>query len=322
MPDFINIEQLTINLAKIQDLTTQQLISIVRDILNAAGTGYNIQDINGLYGQYYQELEKRLAQEGRDNPNSFSDLWEFYKYWTENGMNTYASRRAYVAGIYKTDVQKKQFEIWTLIHPEIVEIARSRFDNKHYADAVEASFKEINSRIKAIVHQITGKEYDGADLMNTAFSVKSPIIILDDIETDDGRNIQVGFMQIFSGSMTGIRNPKAHSNIILKPEEAIPMLFLASMLLSKLDKAHIKELPRDYSGLLIRVDKVEPGVLKKIKEIILKDQGECPVFLQILDSGKKKYIRTDYKVHLSAPVILSLKKIVGVDDVQLKQSKI
>lgn len=44
----------------------------------------------------------------------------------------------------------------------------------HYSDAVEASFKKINSRIKEEVRRRTGKVCDGADLINTAFSVENP----------------------------------------------------------------------------------------------------------------------------------------------------
>ena len=49
--------------------------------------------------------------------------------------------------------------------------------------------------------------------MNRAFSLKNPIIILDDLSTQTGKDIQIGYMQIFSGAMTGIRNPKAHDTI-------------------------------------------------------------------------------------------------------------
>jgi uncharacterized protein (TIGR02391 family) len=62
---------------------------------------------------------------------------------------------------------------------------------------------------------------DGKDLMEYAFSVKNPVLALDDLTTVTGRNIQVGYMQIFSGSMAGIRNPKAHANITIDRLRAI-----------------------------------------------------------------------------------------------------
>ncbi len=127
--------------------------------------------------------------------------------------------------------------MWDLIHPAVASVARSRFDSEHYADAVEAAFKELNSIVKAKVKDADGREIDGASLMTTAFSVQNPVILLDDLTTTTGRDIQLGYMQIFAGAMTGIRNPKAHGNISIDEKRAIHFLFLASLLMSKLDEA-------------------------------------------------------------------------------------
>ncbi|MCA1624128.1 MAG: TIGR02391 family protein, partial [Acidobacteria bacterium] len=67
--------------------------------------------------------------------------------------------------------------------------------------------------VKLKVKKKTGNELDGASLMDTAFSPKTPIISLDDLGTESGRNIQTEYMQIFACSMTGIRSPKAHDII-------------------------------------------------------------------------------------------------------------
>jgi len=125
---------------------------------------------------------------------------------------------------------------WELMHPVVVNIARPRFESSHFADSVEAALKEVNDIVRQIVREQTGEELDGADLMNRALSLKKPIIILDDLSMTTGRNIQIGYMQIFSGAMTGIRNPKAHANIQIDAASAIHFLFLASLLLFKLDE--------------------------------------------------------------------------------------
>lgn len=125
---------------------------------------------------------------------------------------------------------------WELMHPVVVNIARPRFESSHFADSVEAALKEVNDIVRQIVREQTGEELDGADLMNRALSLKKPIIILDDLTMTTGRNIQIGYMQIFSGAMTGIRNPKAHANIQIDATRAIHFLFLASLLLFMLDE--------------------------------------------------------------------------------------
>jgi len=139
--------------------------------------------------------------------------------------------------IVKLSAPRNSASFWQLIHPSIERIAKRKYDDGHFADAVESAFKDVNSRVKAYVKGKTGEELDGASLMTTAFSVKNPIIMLGDLTTESGDNMQKGYMQIFAGAMTGIRNPKAHENIIIDDQRAIHFLFLASLLMSKLDEA-------------------------------------------------------------------------------------
>jgi uncharacterized protein (TIGR02391 family) len=131
-------------------------------------------------------------------------------------------------------------DFWSLIHPEIIKVTKSRFESGHYADCAEAAFKHINSVVKDLVTPILGKELDGSSLMKTAFSVNSPLVEIDTITTETGRSIQQGYMEIFAGSMTGIRNPKAHAVIEIGKERAIHFLFLASLLMDTLDIARNK----------------------------------------------------------------------------------
>jgi len=131
--------------------------------------------------------------------------------------------------------------IWSLLHPSIVKVAKARFEARQYADSVEAAFKEINNVIKSIVKSKTGSERDGAPLMQFAFSVERPVIELADTNTESGRNIQKGYLQIASGSMTGIRNPKAHQNLEISETRAIHHLFIASLIMSKVAEGKIAE---------------------------------------------------------------------------------
>jgi uncharacterized protein (TIGR02391 family) len=134
-------------------------------------------------------------------------------------------------------VKESELDFWSLIHPSISGLCKSRFDDGHFADSIETAFKFINQTVKSKVKRKTGNEFDGASLMNKAFSINSPIISLDDLSTENGKNIQLGYMQIFAGSMIGIRNPKAHSVISIDRENGIHLLFLASLLMYKLDEA-------------------------------------------------------------------------------------
>lgn len=128
--------------------------------------------------------------------------------------------------------EKKDF--WSMIDTRIISVAKPRFDNGQFADSVEASFKEINEVVKQRYLNERGQEFDGANLMSKTFSVDNPVIKIADLSTESGKNIQKGFLQIFSGAMTGIRNPKTHSNLVIERNLTIHYLFLASLLMSKI----------------------------------------------------------------------------------------
>lgn len=125
---------------------------------------------------------------------------------------------------------------WTFVHPRIAALARPRFEAGFFGDAVEACFKEVNDAVKRIVRDTDGRELDGAGLMTTAFSPRNPIIRLTTLASESDRNIQQGYMQIMAGAMTGIRNPKAHSNLNPGLSKALHLICLASLLMLKVDE--------------------------------------------------------------------------------------
>ena len=125
---------------------------------------------------------------------------------------------------------------WEFVHPRIRTLARPRFEAGFFGDAVEASFKEVNDAVKRVVRESTSREIDGAGLMTTAFSVQNPILRLTPLATETDRNVQQGYMQIFSGAMIGVRNPQAHGNLDPDSSSALHLICLASLLLRKLDE--------------------------------------------------------------------------------------
>ena len=126
-------------------------------------------------------------------------------------------------------------DVWSLIHPSIVEVSKKRINDGYYADAVESACKYLNTRVRDIVLDRTREELDGAGLMRKAFSPSNPIIKISSDETRSGRDTQQGYMDIFAGVMTGIRNPKAHDNNVITKEDALRKLIMISLLMFKID---------------------------------------------------------------------------------------
>lgn len=113
--------------------------------------------------------------------------------------------------------------------------SRELFSDGHYVRAVEEAFKCLNNTVKdksGITQQ------DGAGLMRTAFSANSPTLKLNVFQSQSDRDEQQGYMDLFAGSMTGIRNPRAHEHGLTdKPEVALELLVIANHLMRKLHAA-------------------------------------------------------------------------------------
>jgi uncharacterized protein (TIGR02391 family) len=129
-------------------------------------------------------------------------------------------------------------------HPAIVNASKSLFETKHYAQAIFEAFKAVNNFVK----DKTQLSLDGKDLMAQVFKEDIPIIKLNVLKSKSDKDEQEGFKFIFMGSMLGIRNPKAHDDIIQRdPYRTIEYLGLASLLIKiaeqgKLIKSRSKKL--------------------------------------------------------------------------------
>lgn len=126
---------------------------------------------------------------------------------------------------------------WPDLHPEIVAVARDRYEASFFADAVESSLKHLVTQLKVRLGDRLTDDLDGSRLMKRAFSPDRPLLLLGDRGTQTGQAMQVGYMEIFSGTMTGVRNPKAHANVSIDARRCRHFLYLASLLMQKIDEA-------------------------------------------------------------------------------------
>lgn len=79
----------------------------------------------------------------------------------------------------------------------------------HHARAVEEAYKFIDNLVKKTAKQ-GDTNLTGSKLMTAVFNGNTPILKINAGESTSERDEQIGYMQIFSGCMTGIRNPRAH----------------------------------------------------------------------------------------------------------------
>lgn len=121
------------------------------------------------------------------------------------------------------------------IHSEIKQVSRKLFVDKHYAQAILEAFKKINNMVKI---KSGRPDLDGKNLMTTVFSRNNPVLCLSALKTVTDFDQQEGYMHLFAGAIQGIRNPKAHDEIVQNnPLSTVKFLCFASMLAQKVDES-------------------------------------------------------------------------------------
>lgn len=124
------------------------------------------------------------------------------------------------------------------LHALIKEVVGTKYEDGHYAEAVEAGFKEVIKKVKDYVNEKNSSNLDGAKAMGRAFDFdrQEPLIKFNNLRSDEEKDEQRGIAFLFKG-IVGIRNRKAHENIVLNdPYRALEYLALASLLMRLLDK--------------------------------------------------------------------------------------
>jgi uncharacterized protein (TIGR02391 family) len=119
------------------------------------------------------------------------------------------------------------------LHPEIERAAGDLYRGGHYANAIEDAVKALND----LVRFRSGQTNDGTALMEAVFSPNKPILKFNSAADQSDRDEQKGFMMLFSGAVTGLRNPRAHKLIKDDPERALEFIAFVSLLAKLLDGA-------------------------------------------------------------------------------------
>jgi len=110
-PDGIEIVDIACVL-EIEDQTQDQLVAAIEEqksLMASVATGERrIQDANEEYKKRRSEIGKMLQTKGIKDPNSFFDLWGWYKRFKSGDLPTYASRRQFMSELYDPLLEQLQ----------------------------------------------------------------------------------------------------------------------------------------------------------------------------------------------------------------------
>jgi uncharacterized protein (TIGR02391 family) len=124
-------------------------------------------------------------------------------------------------------------------HPRVIQVSESLFKTGNYASAILEAFKAVDNYVK----EKTALSLNGQALMSKVFDENAPIIKLNDLLTQSDRDEQEGFKLLFKGATVGIRNPKAHDNVVqTDPHRTLEYLGLASLLMRRIEEGKLVKL--------------------------------------------------------------------------------
>jgi len=119
------------------------------------------------------------------------------------------------------------------IHPKIDNVCRHLFDNGHYSQSTFEAFKLLEKQVSAV----SNINESGQKLMMKVFNENSPAIKLTNLSNTSEIDEQKGFMFLFAGSSSAIRNPRGHEvGNIENIEKCLDHLSLASFLLRRINE--------------------------------------------------------------------------------------
>ncbi|MBT0002232.1 TIGR02391 family protein [Vibrio alginolyticus] len=121
-------------------------------------------------------------------------------------------------------------------HTEVFKYCRAELLDENYFHAVLEAIKGIAQRIRDMSLLTT----DGAELVNTAFSVKNPVLKINSLTTETEISEQKGFSNMLVGLFGAVRNPVAHAPKmywVMSEQNALDVLSTTSFIHRKLDIA-------------------------------------------------------------------------------------
>ncbi len=119
-------------------------------------------------------------------------------------------------------------------HQEVFNYCRAELIDQNYFHAILEAIKGVAQRIRNMSDLTT----DGAELVNSSFSVKNPILKINSLKTETEISEQKGFSNILVGLFGSVRNPVAHAPKTSWPmneQDALDIFSMISFIHRKLD---------------------------------------------------------------------------------------
>lgn len=128
---------------------------------------------------------------------------------------------------------------WRYLDVNLKERVKSYYENSQFGEAADQGIKIYCERIRKLTELLM----DGTELTGKVFGGNPPVLMVADVATETGRNMQLGQEALSRGLISGFRNPISHGPIdSMVPEvftelDCLNILSLTSYLMGRVEKA-------------------------------------------------------------------------------------
>lgn len=196
----------------------QELDYLKNVMISVSTGGQRIEDVNEKYQATYRRANEFLKSLKIENPNTFSDLWEWYGRWSDGSLPTYQERRTFINNLFK--LLHEQISNATAVSDSEIEIELTGWDR------IERSITEIKSRMASA---ITEEQFQAIGLLcrETLISLAQEVFVrekhppLDSVEpskTDSKRMLDAYIAVELAGGSNETSRKYAKSTLGLADE--------------------------------------------------------------------------------------------------------
>lgn len=136
--------------------------------------------------------------------------------------------------------------IETRIDSRIWDAIKNSYENRNFTGAIQDSIYFLTD----LIRDKSGLEGDGPSLIGRAFGGKSPLLKVNNLQTESEKNVQGGIEQILRGIYQAIRNPRSHDKHSDKEEDAVAIILFINLLVRIID---ISKSPFSEQAFIARV---------------------------------------------------------------------
>lgn len=122
------------------------------------------------------------------------------------------------------------------VHHDVLRFCRAELLQDNYFHAVFEATKSVAQKIR----DKTGLTGDGAEIVDQAFGINTPMLAINTLRTETEQSEQKGFANLLKGMFGTLRNPTGHAPKItwkIEEQDALDLLSLVSYLHRRLDTA-------------------------------------------------------------------------------------